>query len=110
MDLLKSPISSIQYPQTIADLTTPSHPSKPEGLLNDRMVQAGGQNINALLAQMITETRESKLDKLKREKFAPAGKAERVNRSLAALRQRQPIILDSATWKWIAEDPDIEDQ
>ena len=47
---------------------------------------------------------------LVRERFAPEGKAERVSRALQALREEVPIQLTPAQWKWVAEDPEAEDQ
>ena len=50
------------------------------------------------------------LEVLVRERFAPEGKAERVSRALQALREEVPIQLTPAQWKWVAEDPEAEDQ
>jgi hypothetical protein len=52
----------------------------------------------------------SKLEQLKRVRFTPETKAERVARSLAALDQVEPIHLTPSEWRFVAEDPDIEDQ
>lgn len=48
------------------------------------------------------------LEALKEQRFAPQGKAERVSRSLAALREEEKISLTREDWRFIAEDPDIE--
>lgn len=50
------------------------------------------------------------LEDLVRARFAPEGKAERVTRALRALDEDVPIKLTSEQWKWVAEDPDVEDQ
>ena len=50
-----------------------------------------------------------KLAELKRARFTPEGKAERVARSLGALDQDVGIDLSLEEWKWIAEDPDLEE-
>jgi hypothetical protein len=51
-----------------------------------------------------------RLEELIRKRFPPEGKAERVARGLAALRQEEKIKLTPEEWKWVAEDPDLEDQ
>lgn len=50
------------------------------------------------------------LEQLKSVRFAPETKAERVTRSLAALDQVERIDLTPADWRFVAEDPDLEDQ
>jgi hypothetical protein len=50
------------------------------------------------------------LEQLKRERFTPENKAERITRSLAALDQVERIDLTPSEWRFIAEDPDLEDQ
>jgi hypothetical protein len=52
----------------------------------------------------------SRLEQLKRVRFSPENKAERVTRSLAALDQVERINLTPSEWRFVAEDPDIEDQ
>ena len=52
----------------------------------------------------------SRLEQLKRARFTPENKAERVTRSLAALNQVERIHLTPSEWRFVAEDPDIEDQ
>jgi hypothetical protein len=44
------------------------------------------------------------------EELIPEGKAERIARALAALNQDATIHLAPEQWRWIAEDPDFEDQ
>jgi len=44
------------------------------------------------------------------KRFPPEGKAERVARGLAALHQEERIKLTPEEWKWVAEDPDLEDE
>lgn len=51
-----------------------------------------------------------RLEQLKRVRFTPENKAERVTRSLAALDQVERIHLTPSEWRFVAEDPDIEDQ
>jgi len=50
------------------------------------------------------------LEELARRRFAPADKASRVARARQALEQAVPIELTSEQWKWVAEDPEAEDQ
>lgn len=50
------------------------------------------------------------LEELKRLRFSPQEKTERVTRSLAALDQAEGIRLTPSEWRFIAEDPDVEDQ
>jgi hypothetical protein len=54
--------------------------------------------------------RFSRLESLKRERFAPEGKAERVARSLAALDQPPSIHLSAETWRQIIEEAESEDE
>ena len=51
-----------------------------------------------------------RLEELVRKRFPPEGKAERVARGLAALHQDEKIKLTPEEWKWVAEDPDLEDE
>ena len=65
---------------------------------------------NAPVISVVGEaSRLSKLEALKRERFRPEGKAERVVRSLAALNQAEPIELSLEEWRLITEDPDLLD-
>jgi hypothetical protein len=50
------------------------------------------------------------LENLVRARFAPEGKPERVSLALQALREDVLIPLTPRQWKWVAEDPDAEDQ
>jgi len=50
------------------------------------------------------------LEELARERFAPEGKAGRVSRALRALHEEVPMKLTPAQLKWVAEDPEAEDQ
>lgn len=52
----------------------------------------------------------SRLEELRSMRFTPENKAERVARSLAALDQAERINLTPLEWRFVAEDPDIEDQ
>lgn len=54
--------------------------------------------------------RSPPLEELIRQRFPAEGKAERVARALAALQQEAPIHLTPEQWKWVAEDPDLEDE
>ena len=51
----------------------------------------------------------SKLEALKRERFRPEGKRERIAKSLAALNQSEPTELSLEEWRLITEDPDLLD-
>ncbi len=56
------------------------------------------------------ENRGPALDRLLAEKFPAAGREERIAGTLKALKKfRVDFKLDRDTWKWIAEDPDLED-
>jgi hypothetical protein len=51
----------------------------------------------------------ARLAALKASRFSPAGRPARVQRALAALAASSPgFDLDRQTWKWIAEDVDLE--
>ncbi|HWN98006.1 MAG TPA: hypothetical protein VNS63_01915 [Blastocatellia bacterium] len=65
----------------------------------------------APLTRVVKEdaTPMSKLEILKRERFRPEGKAERIARSLAALNQPEPIELSLEEWQLVTEDPDLLD-
>jgi hypothetical protein len=54
--------------------------------------------------------RSPRLEELIRKTFPPEGKAKRIARGLAALNEDLTIHLTPEQWKWIAEDPDLEDQ
>jgi hypothetical protein len=49
------------------------------------------------------------LQELVRKQFTPADKAGRVSRALAALNEEERIKLSPELWKWVAEDPEIEE-
>jgi hypothetical protein len=51
-----------------------------------------------------------RLEELIRQHFPPAGKVDRVAKGLAALHQEERIKLTPEQWKWVAEDPELEDQ
>ena len=53
---------------------------------------------------------KQKLEELKRKRFTPERKAERIARSLAALNQPMAIQLSPEEWRKIAEEVDLEDQ
>jgi len=44
-----------------------------------------------------------------RKQFPPGDKAQRVSRALAALNEEERIKLSPEQWKWVAEDPDLEE-
>ena len=51
-----------------------------------------------------------KLAELKAKHFTPEGREDRVTKALQALETPAPgFTLDRETWKWIAEDADLED-
>ena len=52
----------------------------------------------------------SKLEALKRRRFTPETRADRVARSLAALYQPTSIRLTREQWKQLVEDPDTQDE
>jgi hypothetical protein len=55
-------------------------------------------------------SRSQLLEELIRQRFPAEGKAERIARALAGLQQEAPIHLTPEQWKWVAEDPDLEDE
>lgn len=50
------------------------------------------------------------LERLIRERFTPEGKAQRVDRSLSALRSFEPFAISTEKLRFLAEDPDLEEQ
>ena len=56
------------------------------------------------------ESGSLQLEALKRQRFTPQGKAERVARSLAALGEEEKIHMTRDEWRFFAENPDIEGQ
>ena len=53
---------------------------------------------------------KQKLAELKAKHFTPEGREERIAKALQTLEAPTPgFTLDYETWKWIAEDPDLED-
>ena len=60
--------------------------------------------------KIIVDRAVSKLERLKRQRFTPEQKPQRVAKALAALYERESIILSAEEWKHVAEDPDIEDE
>jgi len=50
------------------------------------------------------------LEELIRLRFSAEGKAERVSRALRALDEEVPMKLTPGQWKWVADDPDADDQ
>ena len=68
------------------------------------------QSKNIRAASPIPEaTPTPKLEALKRDRFPPEGKGERVAKSLAALNQQRSIHLSPDEWRFFAEDVDILD-
>jgi len=56
------------------------------------------------------ETANRKLAELKAKHFTLQGREERIAKALQALEMHAPgFRLDRKTWKWIAEDADLED-
>lgn len=51
-----------------------------------------------------------RLEELKKQKFPLEGKQERIAKALAALHQESSIVLSTEVLRYIAEDPDLEDQ
>jgi hypothetical protein len=109
-----------QRPPSYGRVLSIVHDAQAGGLLGNNAVQSAARSID--LPQPIRERIDavgprprrslarSKLEALKRRRFTPEGKAERVARSLAALHQKVSIQLTPEEWRWIAEDPDVEDQ
>jgi hypothetical protein len=56
------------------------------------------------------ETANGKLAGLKAKHFTPEGREERIAKALQVLETLPPsFALDRETWKWLAEDADLED-
>jgi len=53
--------------------------------------------------------RASRLDVHRGWRFRPEGREDRIARSLAAIDSPNTIHLDAESWRWIAEDVDVED-
>ena len=49
------------------------------------------------------------LQEFVRKQFPSGDKAQRVSRALAALNEEERIKLSPEQWKWVAEDPDLEE-
>lgn len=45
---------------------------------------------------------------LRARHFSPEAREERIARSLAAVEGPSPIQLDAETWRWVAEDIELE--
>ena len=58
---------------------------------------------------MFLRQQPSKLAFLRAMHFGPIGREKRIERSLAAVDSPISISLDPESWRWIAEDLDIED-
>jgi hypothetical protein len=91
------------------------------GLLDNNLVQSAARLSGAqgssleIKQQRIYSTASlnpppSKLELLKKQRFKPEHKTQRVAKSLAALNKQSPINLSPEEWQHIAEDADIEDQ
>jgi hypothetical protein len=85
------------------------------GLLGNRSIQihqtfADADNLTANLRRLLTLARPAlKLALLKRQKFTPEGREQRIAASLAALNAQQPTELTLAQWKAIVEEVEDED-
>jgi hypothetical protein len=56
------------------------------------------------------EPAKGKLAELKAKHFTPEGREERIAKALQVLEAPVPAFtLDRDTWKWLAEDADLED-
>jgi len=56
------------------------------------------------------EIAKQKLAELKAKHFTPEGRKDRIAKALRALETaRFGFALDQETWKWLAEDADLED-
>ncbi|MEW6211040.1 MAG: UPF0175 family protein [Acidobacteriota bacterium] len=80
------------------------------GLSEQEFTQCASRSGIAFDAQDQVQEPRARLQALIKQRFTPEGKAERVARSLAALNRVVPTDLSPEELKWIAEDPDIEDQ
>jgi hypothetical protein len=55
-----------------------------------------------------TKKPAASLQEFVRKQFPPEAKDQRVSRALAALHEEERIKLSPEQWKWVAEDPDLE--
>ncbi len=78
------------------------------GLLGSRPIQILSDHSPQKESESLRQ-RPSKLAFLRAWHFRPHGREERVARSLSAIDFPNTISLDPESWRWIAEDPDIED-
>jgi hypothetical protein len=51
-----------------------------------------------------------KLNALKKRRFTPVGREERIAKSLAVLREPHSIRLTAVDWHWFDEHSDIQDE
>jgi hypothetical protein len=56
-----------------------------------------------------TKKPPASLEEFVRKQFTPADKTGRVSRALAALNEEERIKLSPEQWKWVAEEPDLEE-
>jgi hypothetical protein len=56
-----------------------------------------------------TKTPPASLQEFLRKQFTPGDKTERVSRALAALNEEERLQLSPEQWKWVAEEPDLEE-
>ncbi len=80
----------------------------PGGLLGSRPVQILANRPRQIEFKSLGQ-RPSQLAFFRAWHFRPHGREERVARSLSAIDAPNTISLDPETWRWIAEDIDIED-
>ena len=69
-----------------------------------------GSSLSHRRTQAPSITENPKLAALKRSHFTKKGKSARIARALRTLeRFRADFDLDAETWKWVAQDAEIED-
>jgi len=94
-------------------LTSPSQTNPNAGLLGNKSIQAFTTiyiGVSGALHRFLTQAQPgAKLALLKRSKFTPEGRQERIAASLAALNAPQPTNLTLTQWKEILEEVEDED-
>ncbi len=78
-------------------------------LLGNQKIQVPSAGGPTALITSAPRTPLTRLEELKRRRFPPAGKEERVARALAALHQPGAIQLSAEDWRWFDENADSEE-
>lgn len=80
---------------------------QPDSYLGNRTIQIGTRRTWAEIPPELQ--RPTRMTLVRASHFKSEGREQRIARSLEALDGPNPIQLNAAVWRWLAEDPDIED-